>query len=259
MRIDPDSSPKIQVVVALALLLVAAPLQAQAPAGTEARKWEYRLTPYLWTAGLDGTLGAGGRTADVDLSFSDIIEDLDFAAMLTFEARRGPRVFLLDTTYTDTSDDAETPGPLFSGGDFTSKQLMVDLEVGQRVSQSPKLSVDALVGLRYWNVKNELDLEAGTAPAVEVRSSKSWLDPVLGALARASLSPKWNASLKFDIGGFGIASDFTWQFFAGFNYALSQKGSLVFGYRYLDVDYDDDGFVYDVATHGPLLGYQFKF
>ena len=31
------------------------------------------------------------------------------------------------------------------------------------------------------------------------------------------------------------------------------------GYRYLKVDYDNDGFVYDVALSGPILGMTFRF
>ncbi len=31
------------------------------------------------------------------------------------------------------------------------------------------------------------------------------------------------------------------------------------GYRYLLEDFDDDGFVYDVALHGPLVGFSFRF
>jgi hypothetical protein len=31
------------------------------------------------------------------------------------------------------------------------------------------------------------------------------------------------------------------------------------GYRYLLEDFDDDGFVYDVALYGPLGGFSFRF
>jgi hypothetical protein len=31
------------------------------------------------------------------------------------------------------------------------------------------------------------------------------------------------------------------------------------GYRYLLEDFDDDGFIYDVALHGPLIGFSFRF
>jgi hypothetical protein len=262
MSLAAGTTSAARALMALALLF-AVPVQAQdtaasSPSGTAA-KWEYRLTPYLWFSGFNGTLGAGGHTADVDVGFSDVINHLDLALMLTFEARRGPLILLLDTFYADLSGDADTRGPLFSGADFTSKTFMLDFEAGERVAQNRRGSVDALVGLRYWNPKNDLDLHAGTAPAVEVRGSHSWVDPILGAVVRANLSQLWGATLKADIGGFGIASDFTWQIFLGFNYALSKHGAIVFGYRYLDVDYHNDGFVYDVATDGPLLGYQFKF
>src|SRR5688500_6954528 len=106
----------------LAFLFGTAPVQAQ-PAD-EKPGWSYRLTPYIWFSGLDGTVGAGGRPVDVDVSFSDTLKILDLGFMLALEARQGKTLLLLDSFYARLSDDADTPGPLFSGAEFTSQQLM---------------------------------------------------------------------------------------------------------------------------------------
>jgi hypothetical protein len=50
--------------------------------------WRVRLTPYLWGPGIEGTVGIGNRSADVDATFSDILRELNFAFMGALEAER---------------------------------------------------------------------------------------------------------------------------------------------------------------------------
>jgi hypothetical protein len=48
------------------------------------------------------------------------------------------------------------------------------------------------------------------------------------------------------IGGFGAGSDVTWDLLGSVGYQWNERFAIVAGYRALGVDYDDDGFVYDV-------------
>ena len=61
------------------------------------------------------------------------------------------------------------------------------------------------------------------------------------------------------VGGFGAGSDITWDLLAGVGYQYNEHISFALGYRAMGVDYDHDGFVYDVVEHGPVLGTVFKF
>ncbi len=61
------------------------------------------------------------------------------------------------------------------------------------------------------------------------------------------------------VGGFGVAADLEWSLTGGVTYHAGETWGVSLGYRYLSVDYSDDGFVYDVAQHGPLLGLVFDF
>jgi hypothetical protein len=62
-----------------------------------------------------------------------------------------------------------------------------------------------------------------------------------------------------DIGWFGAASDLTWQAMAGFGYHFKDNCAGFTGYRALGVDYEDDGFVMDTVTYGPLIGVAIRF
>jgi opacity protein-like surface antigen len=42
-------------------------------------------------------------------------------------------------------------------------------------------------------------------------------------------------------------------------YQFSEAVSTEIGYRYMDTDYTDGAFVYDMASHGLYLGLNFRF
>jgi hypothetical protein len=58
-------------------LALPVPAAAQTTASSDSDAWQFEITPYILGAGLNGTVGIGGVTADVDVSFSDLLENLD--------------------------------------------------------------------------------------------------------------------------------------------------------------------------------------
>ena len=61
------------------------------------------------------------------------------------------------------------------------------------------------------------------------------------------------------VGGFGVASDLTWQLVGTLEYQFSDWFAARAGYRHLKVDYEDGGFVWDVDLSGPIVGATFRF
>ena len=55
------------------LLTPGASLAAGGVAGID-EEWSFQFTPYLWALAIDGDMTVGGTTADVSLSFVDIVE-----------------------------------------------------------------------------------------------------------------------------------------------------------------------------------------
>ena len=53
---------------------------------------------------------------------------------------------------------------------------------------------------------------------------------------------------------FGIGSDLAWQLMGTVNYRINSRFSLSVGYRHYDVGYEDDGFIFDAAQSGPIVG-----
>ena len=53
--------------------------------------------------------------------------------------------------------------------------------------------------------------------------------------------------------------EITWDVLGGVGYQWNDFLSVVAGYRALGVDYDNDGFVYDIVQHGPIVGVVMRF
>lgn len=231
----------------------------EAPAPQSGSKWEFSVAPYAFFAALNGRVGVVGQTAQVDASFSDIFRNLDFAAMGTFEARKGKWGIVTDAMYMSLSGEKVTPSPFFSDIDVEVKEIVVDPVVAYRVLKVEKGHIDLLGGARFWHVKSHLTFQPRILPLVDVEEGKNWVDPIVGARGVASLSPRVFLFGRFDMGGFGINSDFTGQAFGGLGYQLKPRVALLGGYRYLRVDYVNEGFIFKAAMSGIIAGAKFNF
>ena len=87
----------------------------------------------------------------------------------------------------------------------------------------------------------------------------NWIDPLIGARAFYAFNDRLSVMGQADIGGFGVGSDLTWSLLGTFNYVFNDTWSASLGYKYLSVDYDDDGYVFDVDLSGPVLGVTYRF
>ena len=226
------------------------------PAATDT--WQYQLTPYLWIPTISGRAGIGNLVTDTSVSVGNAKVELNFGFMGTFEARKNKLIILTDLQYSDIATEKGNPGPLFSSSRASFKTFVFDPEVGYRLLDNGKgATLDVLGGLRYWHLNADLAFRAGVLPAVEVTRSRSWIDGVVGLRGRAALSPRWFVVGKADLGGGG--SKFTYQLFGGVGVNVGKRFALVGGYRDLNVNYNKDGFLFDMSLHGPILGIGMKF
>lgn len=244
-------------------LLAALALAGVAGGAQAADAWQFEATPYLWASGMKGDVQAGRlpKTA-VDMSFGDILDTLDFGLMGAFEARNGRWGILFDAIYMKVSDSAEASrGPLTVDADAQVEQSMLAGAVAYRVVEG-KAAVDVLAGLRYTKLDVDAKIDASLfnlTGTVKRSGAKDWVDPYIGARVQLPFADRWTFVGYGDVGGFGVGADFTWQASAGVAYEFSKSVSGVFGYRYFEVDYDNDGFAYDMRNDGVYLGAAIRF
>ena len=231
---------------------VAAPPVPAADAG-----WTFRSAPYLWAQGLDGTMGVLGLEGNVDLSFGDILSDLDFAFMGMFEARHGRLGIMADLNYAETSSILGARDILFTGGDFKMKQFLGNVTLSWRVVETPTTTVDLYGGARI----NWVDIGIGMNTVAGGRISRSgdetWVDAIAGIRFQTSLGGPWFLRGVGDIGG--GSSDLTWQAMGLIGYNINDSTSIGLGYRALSTDYENGGFTYDITASGPMLGLEKRF
>jgi hypothetical protein len=90
-----------------------------------------------------------------------------------------------------------------------------------------------------------------------------WVDPFIVARIKSDPARKFIYQLRGDIGGFGIGSDLAWQVQAYAGYRFSKLFQMTVGYRYIGMDYDkgsdENRFLYDIDTFGPVVRVGFNF
>jgi hypothetical protein len=234
-----------------AATLIASPIQASAESG-----WQSGGAIYLWGAGIGATTLAGD---DLDLSFSDLVDNLDFAFMAAFEARKDRWGGLADFVYLNVSFEDSTTGniidrPVKLNVDVDMKSWIISGAATYAIHETDRTQLDLLGGARYLYLDTGLEFQVGEFRR-KASESDSVIDAIVGLRGRTDLSDKWYLNYSADIGA--GQSDLTWQALAGFNYRFD-KVDAGFGYRYLKWEFDDY-LLADMEVSGPYAGVRFRF
>ena len=223
--------------------------------------WHIAISPYLWFAGVHGTVGALGRTASVHASAGDVLSKFNIGLMGAVEARRKRFLLPVDFMWIKLSDDKGLPLSPFPG--ITSikvkvTQTILTPKAGYRVVDHEKLKADGVVGIRYWHLGQNFSLQPSGLLSNSSQSA-NWVDVVAGANFTMPLSPKAAITVLGDAGAGGANLDY--QVAGLLGYKIKPTVILQAGWRYLDVNYrpnGSSGFIYDAAQSGLLLGVTFN-
>jgi len=231
---------------------------ASANDGTAGSEWNFSVTPYVWGSGLVGTVGAKGYKTHINLSFSDVLDQLNNSGMVSFTGNKGKQFFMFDGMYLDISYSGVTSNSdVIAGIDVTTTRLQAAW--GTNFLEGDSFVLSGFAGIRYWDITNRLILYTQSEPLGTYKDSEAWLDPILGIRYEKRLLNKLSLLTILDIGGFGVGSDFTWGGMINISWKYSERIYLNLGYRYLYVDYEDNGFTMDAYNDGFFGGITFRF
>ncbi len=216
------------------------------------------LSLYGWLSSLSSTVEVRDREISSDVRFRDLLSAVDFGGFAHLEVQRGKWGGFSDVEFIKLSGDSEfrrlrSPYPFKIKADGVMKETVVELGA-IRSFEGSRIGVDALAGARYFRLASD----AHIGP-MEQSTTKAWVDPLLGARLRFRLSDKWQASLRGDLAGFGVGSELTINVVAIVGYTISERYSVGFGYRYLDLDYEENRAEMNTATYGPVVGFAIRF
>lgn len=237
------------------------PFAAHASEAAGSDEWNFSGGIYLWGTAIGGETSNG---SEIDITFSDLIKNLDMAFMGNLEARRGKWLVAADLFYADISASGAhgfaTPnaGDVGVGGSVRTELTIFTPTVGYNLIDSKTGTLDGFVGIQAAN----LDVSAKTTsvgPAggryVTASDTIEQFDGIVGVKGKLNLEGNWSLPYYLDIGAGD--SDFTWQTFGGIDYKLDQM-NLYAGYRYLEWNLEEN-LVDDMNLSGPIIGINYNF
>jgi hypothetical protein len=257
--------------LAYVVLLALLPCQALAQ---ESDTWDWKITPYLWTVGIDGTATIGEVEQDMDIGFSDILSDFEIGGSLFAEVGKGNHSAHFDYTYIRLRPDPNTlPTPPFPADSTLATKLTISIfEPAYNYRFGGVDGNYALVlGARYLDIKMrmtpdivvpepfpELPIE-GPDP---LEAGPSWWDYFVGIKTHHQISTNWDFDFYGTIGGGD--SDSPWTLQAMFGRRFSNDNRLGLGLRVWGLDYSNrEGpmgqyAAIDATFYGLMIGYEFN-
>ena len=233
-------------------LIVSVSFWPSTASAQESDGWKFRITPYLWMLGFEGTTAVLGEDSELDVSFGDVLDLLNIALSANMELSKGKFFVVFDPMYAQLEADIVGPDPI--GGKMDIDLVIADLNVGYSVNENFGL----YAGLRYYD--QEITITPNMLP--QVKLGDDWTDFILGFRVQTSMSDKWSFAGKLDA-AVGGDSDSAWYLQAVLLRHFGSNKHLDLGWRYYDVDYESGSgvtrFKWDVAHSGPVVGFSWEF
>jgi len=234
------------------------PEPQQSAAASAADGWRGQIMIYGWFPGIHGTVGVLGHDAGIHVPFSDVWHTLKGIIPIAVEADKGRFVMPVDFFWVKLGDDRGLP---FNELGQTSVNIhltesILTPKIGYRLINAEHFKFDALAGIRYWYVGQNLTVE----PAGVSRSrSANWVDGLGGIRAILPLSEKASITVAGDAGAGGANLDY--QAVGLLNYNFTPRWGAAVGWRYLYVNYrpTDHLFIFNTAMTGLVAGVSYSF
>jgi len=252
-----DHGGRLVRIVAVVVAVVALISEVGFAQGGSDREWQSNAFVYGLAVSISGDARLGPIEQPVDVSFGDILDNLQMGFMGAYRGNNERFSVGADLIYLALGNSKDTG--LVRRADLD--MLVFDVTAGYRFSPV----FEAFGGLRVTDLSTKVGLvdpllPLPNPPTREFGGSKTFYDPIFGARVFVPLDQKekWWLQARGDIGGFGAGMDLTWQAMANVGFKPSEWISIWGGFRALGQDFDDVGqqerFGMDVTYYGPAFG-----
>lgn len=254
-------------------LVLGVALAVLCSANVHAEQWNFEFTPYLWAAANKGSTGAFAETAngrefeslvDVDISFQDLIDHTEYGTMFNFSGKKDGWLAFTEYTHLNVTDDqsriAGPNGGLTAEIDLEITGSVWDVAVGHHITGSNGFELYGYAGVRYMDL--EADLDVSTVPELlNIRTTlgDDWTDVFFGTHMSWIINEMFTLQGRAELGGFSDEPSENLLVNVTLSHQLSKAWEMKYFYRFMSVDYADDGFVYDMEVSGPGVGVSYVF
>ena len=126
------------------------------------------------------------------------------------------------------------------------------------------MSVEPFVGALYLRDKIKIDVNPGALDiGLRVRKTIRFNTPIVGVNTLLRFNDRWSFRVSGNYGGFHVSDvNKTWQGIGllGYHFKMGGVSSQAYaGYRYLNLDYEDDPLEIELVVKGPLVGIGWEF
>jgi hypothetical protein len=218
--------------------------------------FQFDLGLPTWASGINGVAGVKGVQGNVYQSFSSIWNHLDYVIPLAMDARYQKWGFHVDGQIVQLEQTFNTRGLLYLSGTLRMQQAFCNFDLDYRVLDTGRWQVDPYIGGRYNYMSLSGNLNSrfpALVPNISETGSTSWVDPILGVNTKVHIYKPLSFLMLGDVGGFGVGSHITYQFYGAGEVQVTRNIYMDLGYRYLYTNYSSGGFTYNVDMKGPEL------
>jgi hypothetical protein len=235
--------------------------------------WRFRASLYAFVpeVGGDFRIPSGGER-EIDVSAGDLVSHTDFAAMGTFEMRKGRWGGFIDAVNMDLglhnggmrsllAGRMPLPPGTFANASLDIEALALTVAGTYRAVETPNTTLDVLAGARMLDASATLDWSfssdvVGTLRSGSQRVSRRGWDGIVGLKGRTYFGEQRQWFVPWYVDAGTGSSDLTWNASAGIGYA-AHWGDVFLTYRRLDYDFGQDRHIDDIDFSGPTLGVAF--
>src|SRR5678815_243847 len=133
---------------------------------------------------MNGTVGMKGVSADVDMGFGDILENLEFGFMGNYRMQKDKWSLGTDVIYMGLGTSGER-----GRAELDVDEWIVELNGGYEIRPFFTL----IAGLRYNSLANRLFFPATEN---EIKASEDWVDPLVGGRLSWRLGSEWRVHFR---------------------------------------------------------------
>ncbi len=232
--------------------------------------WSFSVSPlYLWAKSIEGDASAGGQALPLDLAFKDeVLDNLDAALALHAEATNGTWTFFVEYNFARLDPSVTTAvGPIEIRADVEFEDTMIEGGLTWTFADDETNRWELLGGLRYY--KQDVDIELSSSRSTDgplnrdIRVGDSWVQPMVGLRYTRAMSERWSFRARGDY-GYEDSNNTALNGTAFFDYRFRDWGSVFFGFRYLEIDFDNrssrlNQYGFDGKQQGPVIGLNLHF
>lgn len=243
--------------LAAAIACVAA--QAAMPVAAEDLKCCFRITPYYWAVGLDGSLedNRGPTTNEIDFNqdIGDVTDNLDFNGSLMVEFVKDHWANMAQIDYISTDNDDTDINVAGADVEIETDTMLATAATGYRFEFGERSSADLMVGVRYGKIDIEADVKGGPGSA---DADTDAVDGIVMLRPRIALGRHWAFSPTLSAGAGD--SDLVWELAPEFIYTNDCCNlEFRFGYRTVNYEFEENNVDLDFSFAGPMAGIGFTF